>query len=167
MKPYIHARSTVKRYGGKVEDFLPIHDFMDSTKSAHASVKHRAIFHSAFGAFVVEKVFGHLTKFWKKELPPEVQLEVLNLKSQIENLQKQIDQLEEPYVGHVSTRDIAEQHIIEDLGLLPSLDDYLSAMEIQEWMGGKKKEKTEHMKLDFIPIVNPIVPTLNKFDIID
>jgi hypothetical protein len=34
-----------------------------------------------------------------------------------------------------STRDIAEQHIIEDLGHIPTVQDYLRHMEIQPWMG--------------------------------
>ncbi|MFA7407705.1 MAG: hypothetical protein WCY93_07825 [Anaerolineaceae bacterium] len=58
MKPLIHARNSVKRYGGTVEDYLPIHDFMDSTKAASANFYHRAILHNSFGIFLVEKVFG-------------------------------------------------------------------------------------------------------------
>ena len=30
-KPLIHARNSVKRYGGSVDDYLEIHNFMDST----------------------------------------------------------------------------------------------------------------------------------------
>jgi hypothetical protein len=58
MKPFIHARNSVKRYGGKAEDYMPIHDFFDSTKAAWADVRHRAILHSSFGIYLVEKVFG-------------------------------------------------------------------------------------------------------------
>lgn len=58
MKPYIHAKNSVKRYGGKIEDYMPIHDFFDSTKSAWADVRHRAVLHSTFGIYIVEKVFG-------------------------------------------------------------------------------------------------------------
>ena len=58
MKPYIHARNSVKRYGGTVEDYQKIHDFFDSTKAAFADVRHRAILHNSFGIFLVESVFG-------------------------------------------------------------------------------------------------------------
>lgn len=58
MKPYIHAKNSVKRYGGQIEDYIAIHDFFDSTKSAWADVRHRAILHSTFGIYLVEKVFG-------------------------------------------------------------------------------------------------------------
>ena len=47
----MHAQSSVKRWGGTVEDYLPIHEKMDSTKMAHAEVTHRCVFHSAFGIF--------------------------------------------------------------------------------------------------------------------
>lgn len=59
MKPYLHAQNSVKRYGGKVEDYLEIHDWFDSTKSAWADVRHRAVLHSTFGIYVAEQVFGH------------------------------------------------------------------------------------------------------------
>ena len=58
MKPWIHAKSSAKKFGGEPEDYLPIHDFMDSSKSAHADVRHRCVLHSAFGIYIVEKVFG-------------------------------------------------------------------------------------------------------------
>jgi hypothetical protein len=58
MKPYLHGRIHAKKYGGKPEDYADIDDFIDSSKAAFADVRHRAILHSAFGCFIVEKVFG-------------------------------------------------------------------------------------------------------------
>jgi hypothetical protein len=49
MKPHLHARNSVKKYGGEWEDYIEIHDFLDSTKS-----------HFPFGCFLAEKLFGHL-----------------------------------------------------------------------------------------------------------
>src|SRR3954465_1487040 len=57
-KPYIHALADVTRYGGKVEDYLPIHDFMDSSKAHIADSRHRAILHTSFGCYIAERVFG-------------------------------------------------------------------------------------------------------------
>jgi len=110
MKPFLHAKSSARKFGGKASDYLSIHDFMDSSKSSHASVKHRAILHSAFGIFIAEKVFGH---------------NIVNSDGK-----------------DVSVRDVAEQHVLEDLGTIPSLDDWLNAMELQAWMGGPSKKKT-------------------------
>lgn len=58
MKSYIHARNSVKRYGGIIEDYLPIHDWFDSTKAAYADFGHRAILHNTFGIYLCEQVFG-------------------------------------------------------------------------------------------------------------
>ena len=58
MKPYIHARNSVKRYGGVIEDYLYIHDWFDSTKAAYANFAHRAILHNTFGIYLCEQLFG-------------------------------------------------------------------------------------------------------------
>ncbi len=58
MKPYVHAKNSVKRYGGIVEDYMPIHDWFDSTKAAYANFQHRAILHNSFGIFLAEQLFG-------------------------------------------------------------------------------------------------------------
>lgn len=57
-KPIIHARSSAKKWGGVPEDYLVVHELMDSSKSAHASVAHRSVFHTAFGCYLVEKIVG-------------------------------------------------------------------------------------------------------------
>lgn len=58
MKSLIHSRNSVKRYGGCIEDYLPIHDWFDSTKAAYADFGHRAILHNTFGIFLCEQLFG-------------------------------------------------------------------------------------------------------------
>lgn len=58
MKPYIHAKNSVKRYGGHIDDYLPIHNWFDSTKAASANFYHRAILHNTFGIFLAEQLFG-------------------------------------------------------------------------------------------------------------
>lgn len=56
----------------------------------------------------------------------------------------------EEYFGHnitlstgkeVSVRDICEAHILEDLGFIPTISDYLLQMPFYPWLGGKRKEK--------------------------
>lgn len=105
-KPMIHARSSVKRWGGVPEDYIAIHEKMDSTKMAHAEVTHRCVFHSAFGIYLIEELFGRsLTNADGKE---------------------------------VFVRDIAEQHVLEDLGFIPSLSDWLREMPAEPWMAGAR-----------------------------
>ena len=58
MKPWIHSQLSVKRWGGKEEDYLPMHNWLDSTKSTTANFYHRAILHNTFGVFLGEQLFG-------------------------------------------------------------------------------------------------------------
>lgn len=58
MKPYLHSKNSVNKYGGKIEDYIEIHNFLDSSKATLADVRHRALLHSTFGIFLLEKVFG-------------------------------------------------------------------------------------------------------------
>ena len=58
MKPYIHAKNSVKRYGGCIDDYIAIHNWFDSTKAATANFYHRAILHNSFGIFLAEQLFG-------------------------------------------------------------------------------------------------------------
>jgi hypothetical protein len=46
------------KWGGVVEDYLPIHQWMDSTKAHLADNRHRLILHNSFGIILAEQVFG-------------------------------------------------------------------------------------------------------------
>lgn len=109
MKPHIHAKASARKYGGVMEDYMPIHEFMDCSKQIIADVRHRLFFHSAFGIYIVEKVFGPL-------------ITLANGKQ-------------------VSVRDIAEDHVIQDMGRIPAASEWFDAMEIQAWMGGPVSKK--------------------------
>lgn len=109
MKPFLHARASVKRHGGKPEDYQDIHDFIDSTKIAIPDVRHRAVLHNAFGCFLVEKIFGTT----------------------------RVNSSGRTY----SPRDIAEEHIIEDLGFIPTLERCLANMPKDNWFGGRPRKK--------------------------
>ena len=104
-KPFIHAESSVRRHGGKIQDYAPIHEFLDSSKAAIADNRHRALTHNAwFIAVVIPRVFG------------------------------------ETFVNSdgktISSRDIAEEHVLEDNGMrfIPSATDYLQEIEMKSWM---------------------------------
>lgn len=58
-KPFIHAQSSAKKWGGVPEDYIEIHNFMDSSKGAIADNRHRALTHNSwFLSVVLERVFG-------------------------------------------------------------------------------------------------------------
>lgn len=60
MHPHHHAMTTVKKWGGKPEDYAAIHDWFDATKEMFADARHRALRHHAQGIFEAERVFGRI-----------------------------------------------------------------------------------------------------------
>ena len=57
--PYHHSLSSVKQWGGAVEDYQRIHDWFDESKKITADFRHRALRHHAEGIFMAETIFGH------------------------------------------------------------------------------------------------------------
>src|SRR5690606_35977748 len=106
-KPYVHAKSSVRRFGGTVEDYLPIHQLMDSSKNGIADNRHRVFTHNSWfiaAGGPLEMIFGVVIK--------------------------NSDGRE------VSVRDIGEQHILEDFGgrFIPTPQDYLEKLPYESWM---------------------------------
>ena len=56
--PLHHSISSVKKWGGTEEDYLPIHNWFDETKAHYPDMRHRALRHHAEGIFWCEKEFG-------------------------------------------------------------------------------------------------------------
>lgn len=120
MKPYEHAKLSVKIFNAGVpEDYLPIHDFLDSSKAHFPDMRHRAILHSSFGIFIAEQVFG-------------TNIRVVNHSK---------DPNDSSYYKLVSVRDIAEKHVLQDMGTIPTVQDYLQHLPMLDWLGGKKRDK--------------------------
>jgi len=118
MKPFVHAKNSARKYGGKPEDYQAVHDFFDSSKAALPDMRHRAILHSAFGIFVLERVFGTtITNSFGKQ---------------------------------VSVRDLGEDHVIEDLGFIPTVEHWLRNMNEEPWMYGAKRggTRSRFIKID-------------------
>jgi hypothetical protein len=114
MKPFLHGKVSVKKWGGKEEDYQKIHDWFDQTKAHFPDMRHRAILHSSFGIYLCEQFFG---------------INIVNSDGKT-----------------VSVRDIAEQHVIDDMGRIPTVQDYLNEMPFYSWLGGPKRVKN---KIDF------------------
>jgi len=116
-KPIYHAESSVRRHGGKMEDYIEIHNFMDSSKGAMPDNRHRALTHNSwFISTVIEKVFGfYLVNSNGKK---------------------------------VSTRQIAEEHVLEDFGgqFIPTAQDFIENMEIMPWMNSGLSGKPNSVK---------------------
>jgi hypothetical protein len=58
-KPWIHAESSARKYGGKPEDYIEIHNLLDSSKGTIADSRHRALTHTSwFLSVILERIFG-------------------------------------------------------------------------------------------------------------
>lgn len=58
-KPWIHAESSAKRFGGEPTDYIEIHNLMDSSKATIADSRHRALTHNSwFIGTILEMIFG-------------------------------------------------------------------------------------------------------------
>jgi uncharacterized protein DUF6915 len=112
MNSWYHARSCARKWGGVAEDYLPIHEFIDSSKQVIGDVRHRSLYHHTMGVFLCERIFGKTI-----------------------TIQKSTRAIEVP------VRLIAERHILEDLGWLPSPADYIEGMPVKKWMSGSIKEE--------------------------
>ena len=102
MNPYHHVLSSVSKYGGCVEDYLPVHQWFDESKAFFPDFRHRALRHHAEGIFLCERLFGPtLTNSDGRVIP---------------------------------TRFIGEQHVKEDLGRIPTAQDWLSCLKPARWI---------------------------------
>lgn len=70
------------------------------------------MYHHTLGVFLCEKIFGKTIFVQKKSK-----------------------------VVEVPVRLIAERHILEDLGWLPSPKDYIDGMPVKKWMSGSVKSE--------------------------
>lgn len=99
---YYHALSSVRRWGGKAEDYLALHQWFDESKKIVADPRHRALRHHAEGIFMLETVFG------------------VTIRNSDER--------------DVPVRLIGEQHVVEDLGRIPSFADWARLIQPMPWI---------------------------------
>jgi len=153
-KPLIHAQSSARKFGGQPEDYLEIHDFLDSSKAVFPDNRHRALTHNSWFIFVVERVFGHTITI-KTDLPCD-NCDGTAATDPMGGQQKVFEDTMCICNGsgrkqkQVSVRDVCEQHILEDFGgkFIPTASDYLEGMEFQDWMNNAiSGTPTSHRKL--------------------
>lgn len=110
-KPYIHALSSQKRWGGTPEDYLPVHNLMDKSKGTIADSRHRALTHNAwFISEILEKVFG------------------VNITNSVGRLVS---------VRDIGEQHVLEDY---NHRFIPSAQDFLEGIPMQEWMISGKGE---------------------------
>lgn len=137
-KPFLHAKSSAKKFGGEPDVYIQIHNMMDSSKAFVSDNRHRTIFHHSAGIFYMEKMFGihfdGIRKLQEKyNLPDSFEEDMIKfLKDNIEHGTC----IKNSNGKEVSVRDVAEQHVLEDYGMkfIPTAQDYIENMEFKDWM---------------------------------
>ena len=125
-KPFIHAESSAKKFGGQAEDYLEIHNFMDSSKGAIPDNRHRALTHTSwFLSVVLERVFGVVI---------------------INSDDKKVS------VRDIGEQHVLEDYG----GFIPTAQDFLQEIEWQDWMdNGRDFKPPSHRKLESRKKVKP------------
>jgi len=103
--------SSVKQWGGEVDDYIKIHDWFDESKKHMSDFRHRALRHHTAGIYECEVKFGHWIKISTGRLIP--------------------------------VRWIGEQHVMEDCGRIPSVQDWFENIEPKPWMNTPRKLSKE------------------------
>ena len=58
--PLIHSKSSLKRWGGKVEDYIKIHELLDSPKATMNNNTSRMLTHNTWFAYtIIPQIFGY------------------------------------------------------------------------------------------------------------
>lgn len=105
-------------FGGKPEEHLPYHQWMDATKAHFADVRHRAMRHHSEGIDLALSIFGQTIEVTVRDAPRKIPL-----------------------------RPILERHVIEDLGHIPTMADWLREMPMRSWMVSKAMARPDKGKL--------------------
>ena len=109
--PHIHSKSSVKRWGGKVEDYIELHKFLDSPKSCMNNNTSRMLTHNTWFIYeVIPRVFGY---------------NIINSEG------KSVDTVDIAML-HVS-EDFRHRFI-------PTPQDYLKHIQLQPWMNNGVKD---------------------------
>lgn len=109
--PLIHSKSSVKRWGGKVEDYLPLHELLDSPKTTMNNNTSRMLTHNIWFCYqIIPKIFGY---------------NITNSDG------KSVDSVD------IAMLHIAEDFRMK---FIPTTQDYLKHLEVQPWMNNGVKD---------------------------
>ncbi len=109
--PLVHSKSSVKRWGGSVKDYLPIHELIDSPKATMNNNSSRLLTHNTWFAYtIIPKIFGY---------------NIINSDG------KSVDTID------IAMLHIAEDFRMK---FVPTPQDYLKHLEVQPWMNNGVKE---------------------------
>lgn len=110
--------SAARKWGGTPEDYLAVEEFIDSSKQTLGDIRHRAVYHHTLGVWLCQRIFGTMLVIDKS--PPGGP---------------------NKRTIRVPVREVAERHILEDLGFIPTPQDYLKNTPVETWMSGAQRRE--------------------------
>ena len=115
--PIIHSKSSVRLWGGEIEDYLPLHNKMDCSKKYFSDNRHRTLTHNMFFIFeVMLPLFGEY----------------------ITNSDGKVVSVKDICEYHI-LEDYGKKFI-------PNVSDFLSEMEVKSWMANGLGEAPSSQK---------------------
>jgi hypothetical protein len=109
--PLIHSKSSVKRWGGKVEDYIKIHELLDSPKATMNNNTSRMLTHNTWFAYtIIPQIFGY---------------NIINSNG------RSVDSVD------IAMLHIAEDFRMK---FVPTPQDYLKHLQLQGWMNNGVKD---------------------------
>jgi hypothetical protein len=109
--PEIHAKSSVKRWGGTIEDYLAIHELLDSPKETMNNNTARMLTHNVWFCYkIIPKIFGY---------------NITNSDG------RSVDTID------IAMLHVAEDFRMK---FVPTVQDYLKHLDVQPWMNNGVKD---------------------------
>lgn len=109
--PEIHAKSSVKRWGGTIEDYLAIHELLDSPKETMNNNTSRMLTHNVWFCYkIIPKIFGY---------------NITNSDG------RSVDTID------IAMLHVAEDFRMK---FVPTVQDYLKHLDVQPWMNNGVKD---------------------------
>ena len=108
--PLVHSKSSVKRWGGQVSDYLPLHELLDSPKVTMNNNTSRMLTHNVWFCYhIIPKIFGY---------------NIINSDG------KSVDTVD------IAMLHVAEDFRMK---FVPTAQDYLKHIQLQPWMNNGVK----------------------------
>jgi hypothetical protein len=161
---WYHAVSASKKWGGHPDQYIEIEEFIDSSKKIIGDVRHRSVYHHTEGVWLCQRIFGRtITVGGRYAVSPKIDL-ILE-EDNPTTTPNTVEIMDYGRLREVPVRLIAEYHIMQDLGWIPSPSDYIKNMELQQWMGGpvRKEQNLEQFMKPKEPI-DPIYKGTGALD---
>lgn len=137
MNSWYHAKSSSKKWGGRPEDYIEIHEFIDSSKKIVGDVRHRSLYHHTEGIWLCQRIFGRtITVGGRYPIPVENQIGIQTMGEPELTFYPEMRYEDFGPLRQIPVRLIAELHVEQDLGWIPSPKDYIDGMVLKPWMGG-------------------------------